>query len=54
MSERFTIKREVEIEAGREYVWWTVFDNATGYNKTFRTEAEAQAHAADIQKGNLG
>lgn len=49
MSERIVIKREVEVEAGREHLWWTVVDRESGYNKTFRTEAEAQAHAAELQ-----
>ena len=49
MSERFTINRSVEFEAGREYVWWTVRDRVTGYLKDCRSEEEAKAHVAELE-----
>ena len=50
MSARFWIKREVEFEAGREYIWWTVIDRESGYNMTLRSEEEAKAHLAHLKK----
>jgi hypothetical protein len=48
VREQIHIKREVEVEAGREYVWWTVIDRESGYNKTYHSEEEAKAHAAEV------
>lgn len=47
---RVSIRREVEVEAGKEHAWWTVVDHASGYNKTFRDESEAYAHAEAIKR----
>jgi hypothetical protein len=47
-QQRLSIKREVDFEDGREYVWWTVRDSETGYNKTFRTEEEAREYANEL------
>lgn len=54
MSQHIDIKREVEAEGGLEYVWWTVVDHKSGYNKTFRTEAEAKVHAAELRHKREG
>lgn len=49
MSERITIRREVELEDGREHLWWTVVDRESGYNKTFRSETTAMVHAEELR-----